>query len=75
MDKQYKRFLFGKIEKKNNKLGLSCAKLRPAWLIYQLASRQLAYAEVNYYVQLYVYLVSRSWKEMVSEEIWSQFLN
>ena len=30
MDKQYKRFLFGKIEKKNNKLGLSCAKLRQA---------------------------------------------
>ena len=33
----------------NNKLGLSCAKLRPAWASYQLAFVWLAFTEAAYY--------------------------
>ena len=32
-----------------NKLGLSCAKLRPAWASYQLAFAWLAFTEAAYY--------------------------
>ena len=32
-----------------NKLGLSCAKLRPAWVSYQFASVYLAFAEAAYF--------------------------
>ena len=35
----------GSCENYGNKLGLSCAKLRPAWASYQLAFVQLGFAE------------------------------
>ena len=35
-----------------DKLGLSCAKLRPAYTSYPLVFGQLAYANAAYYAQL-----------------------
>ena len=37
------------LKKSHNKLGLSCAKLRPAWASYQLAFVWLAFTEGAYY--------------------------
>ena len=39
-------------EKVMNKLGLSCAKLKPAWASYQLAFVWLAFTEAAYYTYL-----------------------
>ena len=39
-------------KKSVNKLGLSCAKLRPAYTSYPLVFGLLAFAEAAYYVQL-----------------------
>ena len=36
-------------DRKKNKLGLSCAKLRTAWASYQIALVRLAYTEAAYY--------------------------
>ena len=38
-----------RIKRKDNKLGLSCAKLRPAWASYQLTFVLLALTEAPYY--------------------------
>ena len=41
-----------KLNKDVNKLGLSCAKLRPAYTSYPLVFGSLAYAKAAYYAQL-----------------------
>ena len=40
---------FGLVTKILDKLGLSCAKLRPAWASYHLAFVWLAFTEAAYY--------------------------
>ena len=40
---------FSESNKSEHKLGLNCAKLRPAWDSYQLAFVGLAYTEAAYY--------------------------